>query len=1311
MASVCNADVDVLQCPRCAATVRPQQGLSAGVYQGTCQACHHVFSFRSIGDAPSDPTSITFVLDGSTITLKNPDPTMTLNDYLRNEAGLTGTKRMCGQGGCGSCTVALTRKDKSGADVTVPVNSCLRPLCSMDGMAVTTVQGIGSRAKGYHEIQKALASHSGSQCGYCSPGMVMNMYSLLKDNPKPTPEQVEGHFDGNICRCTGYRPILEAMRSFATTAEDDIENIVKRPCSTLPCASLCHMVTPTSLSIVGDDGTVWRRPANLAAVFADLKTFASRAIKLVVGNTSVGVFKHDKADVLLDVSRVPELSSVTPSKSSLVVGATTTIEQLITMLRQQASVSASFTALADHLQKIANVAVRSVGSWAGNIMMTKLHDNFPSDVFTTFAALGATLTVASDATTTQTLAMFDFLTADLTGKVIVNATIPVLQKGESFSSYKIMPRHENAHAHVNAGFRFTTDASHKVSACEMVFGGIASKAVQAPQTVAFLKGKVLTDASVIQQAATVLKGELKPADVPAWAAPSYRLSLATTLLYKSILNIVPVSARVASAAGGIDRPVSSSQQTYSTDKTEYPVSEPLPKLTALQQTSGEAVYVDDCPPAAATLHGAFVLSTTANATLQALDVSAIRAAPGVAAVLTAADITGQNNVMPPEGFREQPMFVAVNSKVEYKGQAIALVLAATQKQADAAAKLSKQTYTNVQPAILTIDAAIKAGAILDAGLSPVKMGKDIDKALAESARVVTGQVECGSQYHFFMETHSCTASPKLETGGVHLQCSTQAVDFTQNSACQVLGLSQSQVQVELSRVGGAYGGKITQCLPTSSACALAAHVLGVPVRMVVDLDTTMQMHGKRHPWLAKFSIGVDAQDKLHAVKIDYYADCGMSANDSDGTMAMALTACDGAYTAPNWTVTPYLLKTNKPSNTATRAPGCCPAIFSMETAMDFCAQQLGKDPTAFRLMNLNKQGDTTPYGSILKYCNLPTMWTKFLDSTEYATRRAAVDKFNSENRWKKKGIAIAPNKYGIAWGGATYSANVVVYGLDATVLISSGGAESGQGLNTKLAQVAAKFLGAPLDKIRVNSTSTFSDPNNIPTGGSIGSELCCTAISTACANLKKRLDAVAQTMQDPTWEAVVAKAHGQGVDLAERGWVDPSQPTPFQYFSYGMVCTEVELDVLTGEHEILRVDILFDCGQSLNPAVDIGQVEGGFVMGLGYWLSEQIKYDTDGTLLTNGTWEYKPPGAKDIPIDFRVELMPDAPNPSGFLRSKASGEPPLCMAANVMFALKYAICAAKLEQSSTVTSFAIDGPATVERVQGLCGVSPGQFQV
>jgi len=601
-------------------------------------------------------------------------------------------------------------------------------------------------------------------------------------------------------------------------------------------------------------------------------------------------------------------------------------------------------------------------------------------------------------------------------------------------------------------------------------------------------------------------------------------------------------------------------------------------------------------------------------------------------------------------------------------------------------------------------------------IGPFVVG-DVDKALSQAKHVIKNSVAVETQYHFTMETQTTLAVPK-EDMGMHLQSSTQWPAIVQHLVARILNLGDSKITVDVKRIGGAYGSKITRATWAAAAAAVAANKLNKPVHVTMDLADNMKMIGKRHPFQCDYQVGFDDTGKISALKMTYYADGGCSFDSTPGTMDMALTTADNCYYFPNYRVEGIDCYTNLPSNTSCRAPGCVPSIFFVESVVEAVADYLQTSPDVIKPLNFYQKNQVTPYGQSLPYFNLSSLWNQLMSSCNYANRLKSVNDYNAKNLWTKRGISLVPLKYGITWA-ARYGCDVNIY-MDGTVGIIHSGVESGQGINTKVAQCAAYTLGVPLDLVSVYTTNTHSTPNTDPTGGSITSGLNSKAVMEACDVLNKRLAPLRNLLKGSgkstssedlkeTWQQLITKAYNAGVELKASAWVNVQSNEPFNYNSYGVTCTEVEVDILTGDTQIVQTDILFDCGISLNPDVDIGQVEGAFVMGIGYYLTEHLEIDqTTGELLSDGTWEYKPPSQKDIPIVFNVALLKDAPNPVGILKSKASGEPPLCMSCAVFFAVKNAIKAAR-KDAGLSPIFDLNPPALVSKIQQSCGINTNRL--
>lgn len=1303
-----------LECPKCFARLVPENGvLSSGLYNGKCQTCNKEVTFWSV---PSPVSEITFTLNGAQCNVANPDPEMSLNEWIRNQPGLQGTKVMCREAGCGCCVVSVTRHDLSiGKDVTVAVNSCLFPLCAVNGASVTTIEGIGNRFDGFHPIQERLAEHNGSQCGYCSPGFVMNMYSFLQENPSPSKQQIEDNFDGNICRCTGYRPILDAMKTFAKSSNPlDIEEITKcRGACGNGCVQCPRKHISTSVHQGG--GVLWYCPTSLADLYALMSKHTEDKIRLVAGNTGKGIYKNDGPfDVMIDISKIEQLHTI-PSETELpngdvVIGAGVPLNTLIKFLEDQASVVAGYKVLADHVRKVANVPVRNVASIAGNLMLTHDHPDFPSDIFTILEAAGSRLIIGDSSSNSETqYSLMQFLNLDMTGKVILAVLLPVFSTDCIICTYKVMPRAQNAHAYVNAGFVAKVDKSTMtVEIVRIVYGGIEPHAMHAVKTETFLAGKKLTDQDTLKGALSTLEQEIVPDSPPVSASKKYRKSLALSLFYKFYLTVLgdKASARVKSAAEPFIRPVSSGTQSYDTQTSEYPLTKPMTKLAAKLQTSGEAQYASDIPIQGGELYASFVVSTQGNCKIDSLDASEALKMPGVIKYITVKDIPkgGVNNFMPTSfGLAEEEIFCS--GDVAYAGQALGLIVADTQRHADEAVKAVKVTYKDQKPLLLTIDEAVAAKSFFDPQAKTLTKG-DPDTAIKNSPHVVQGAISTGAQYHFHMETQVALCIP--EDDGMTVHCPTQWIDFIQAAVAQTLNYPAQSVNVSVKRCGGAYGARITRANHIGVACALAAYVTKRPVRMRMNLNTNMEMVGLREPYKATYNIGVANDGKLNGIDMNLYCDCGSSPNDLDVSAAQAWA--DNAYFCDNWKIVPYATHTHTAGNTWCRAPASTQAVFIMESMMEHVAKELKMTPEEVRKVNLYKNGQETQMNQKLKYCSISTLWNDILVSSDFQSRKSAIDTFNKNNRWRKRGISVVPLKYGVAYGGIQFTAMVSIYHADGTIAIAHGGIEVGQGINTKVAQVAAYKLKCPLEKIAIKSTSAFNNPNSGSTGGSITSELCCKTVIGCCDMLNKVIDPIRAKMPSASWPDLIAECYNSGVDLSAKYMCVDTTTDLFNYNIYGVTCAEVELDVLTGEREILRTDILNDCGQSMNPELDVGQVEGAFVMGLGLWLTEKIIYDTDtGRNLTNGTWEYKPPCSKDIPIDFRVSLLKNAPNPLGILRSKAVGEPPMCMSCACLFAMKHAVEEARAEIGKGDTYFVMNAPCMVEDTQLACLVDSSQF--
>jgi len=1285
-----------------------------------------------------DEAAFTFSVNGVPYSLTDVDPTMSLLSFIRSLPHHTGTKKGCGEGGCGACTVMLQDGTKN-----YSVNSCLRPLVACQGMNVITTEGIGNSKVGLHPIQTRLADNSGTQCGFCSPGFVMEMYTLLTNNPKPTEDEVEKYFDGHICRCTGYRPIYTAFKTFAANSESKPDEPKKKNCKGScakdgkTCKNTCklsklypdieelgiakfekyeHEVKihnkPTDKFIhnIQYKGVQWITPNSVQECLQYLSTLPVDTTSLVFGHTSRGIYKGWKAQNFIDIQYIEQLKgySINPD-STLTVGSTNTISEfidIINSLNQSPSLTAIqkaiFPELLYVLERIASHQVRNAGSIGGNLMLSN-KNSFPSDLAIALMGLNATVTAISSSSQLK-LDIGTFVNTNLDKYLLTQITFPLGLPGQVFKTFKTSQRNAFSHAIVNSSFSGVVLNNLLTTAPVLAFGNIRLKQIRATSTEQFLQGKVLSDPSLLKAAIALLSTELQPD--PNIHDPPYRQGLALSHFYKWYLSLLPSNVlppNLSSALTRFVRPVTQAEQSYTTDPSEYPVSAPIPKLGGRLQTSGEAQYTADIPNTEDTLHAYFVISENANATIASIDPSAALAVPGVISWISAADIPG-NPLLPSV---QVPLFAS--SSVNYNGQPVGLIVATDENVARVGAKLVKITYTNSVTPVATIQQAIQAQSFHPFTLPPTTLG-NIDQGLAESDIVFSGTVSLGGQYHLHLEMQTSLATPG-ENGEIRLDVASQDTDTVQATVSSILNIPRNKVTVEVKRCGGGYGGKLNNSAFIASATALAAQKLSTPVKAVMDIDTNLRMLGRRPDYYVEYTVGIKA-GLLHALKIKSYLNSGIGNAEGPGTGGVYNMMLGTVYSIPNFFAEVVFCKTNIPPQTSVRGPGWTPASFVTEHIIEHAASVLGQAPHDFKRNNLHHQGDVTPDGTKLAYWNLDKIFDQLRSTSDYDARYAAVQLYNQQNKWTKKGITIMPVRFGVAWVGAHYPALVSIYG-DGSVNVFHGGVEIGQGIDTKVAQGVAFKLGIPLESITVGRHSSQTVPNTIGTGGSITSALATRSALDACDVINTRLVPIKSLLgPNATWQEIVQKALQLGVNLQAQGNYVPSSPpnSPiFQYNSYSCIVQEVFVDVLTGEHQILRSDILFDAGTSLNPAVDIGQVEGGYVMGLGLFLTEQIDIDATCKPVQTNTWEYKPLTALDIPLDWRVALLKDAPNPVGILSSKAVGEPPLSLSASALFAIQHAIADYRNTSGKDTKNYYLNAPAAPAKVWTSAQLDPSEL--
>ena len=744
--------------------------------------------------------------------------------------------------------------------------------------------------------------------------------------------------------------------------------------------------------------------------------------------------------------------------------------------------------------------------------------------------------------------------------------------------------------------------------------------------------------------------------------------------------------------------------------------------SAAKHATGEAVYVDDIPTPVGCLHLCAGMSARAHARIAKLDLTAVRAAPGVALVLTAADIPGVNDVSP-TGTKDDP--VLAEEVVLFHGQPVFAVAAETIDQAYAAAALAEIEYEDLEPALTAV-----AGWAREDYVTPphtLRRG-DPEAALAAAPQRLGGRLLIGGQDHFYLEGQASLALPG-EDGDVVVQSSSQHPSEVQQGVAHVLGRPSNAVTVEVRRMGGGFGGKETQAAQWAALAALAAVRTGRPAKMRLDRDDDMIMTGKRHDFVADYDVGFDDEGRIEALDISFASRCGFSADLSSSINDRALFHADNAYYLPSAELRSYPCRTNTVSNTAFRGFGGPQGMMAVEQVVDGIARQLAKDPLEVRKLNLYGEPgrDVTPYHMTVEDNILPELIGALEESSDYWGRRDAITAFNRDNPVIKRGLALTPVKFGISFTTTFLNqagALIHIY-RDGSVHLNHGGTEMGQGLFVKVAQIVAEALQVDIDRIKITATHTGKVPNTSPTAASSGTDMNGMAALAAAETLKQRLAAFAAEhfgvardevaflpnrvragTQEIGFDELVNLAYLGRVQLSATGFYktpkvhydrDSASGRPFYYFAYGAAVSEVLVDCLTGESKVTRVDILHDVGRSLNPAIDLGQIEGGFIQGMGWLTSEELWFDAQGRLGTHAPSTYKIPTCSDRPEDFRMAIFERGENVEETVhRSKAVGEPPLMLAISVFHAISDAVASLADYRLQP----ALDTPATPEQILG-----------
>nr|XP_038939552.1 aldehyde oxidase 2 isoform X1 [Rattus norvegicus] len=1311
-----------------------------------------------------------FFVNGKKVTEKNVDPEVTLLAFLRKNwtLCLTGTKYACGTGSCGACTVMVSQHDPVCKKTRhFSVMACLVPLCSLHGAAVTTVEGVGSIKTRLHPVQERLAKSHGTQCGFCSPGMVMSMYALLRNHPQPSEEQLLEALGGNLCRCTGYRPILESGRTFCMESDGCLQKGTGQCCldqkegdSSGSKSDICtelfvkdefqpldptqELIFPPELLRMAEnpekqtltfygERITWIAPGTLQELLV-LKAKYPEA-PLISGNTALGPAMKSQGHfypVLLSPARIPDLRMVTKTSGGLTIGACCSLAQVKDVLAESISElpeekTQTYRALLKHLRSLAGQQIRNMASLGGHVISR----HYYSDLNPILSVGNATLNLLSEEGLRQIPLNGHFLAGlaneDLKPEEILGSVyIPHSQKREFVSAFRQAQCHQNALPDVNAGMRVLfKEGTDIIEELSIAYGGVGPTTVSAHRSCQQLLGR-RWNALLLDEACRLLLDEVSLPGSAVGGKVEFRRTLIVSFFFKFYLEVLQElkadkrllpestdSQRYPEIADGsrsslgdfqvtLPQGVQTYQRVNSHQPLQDPVGRPIMHLSGLKHATGEAVFCDDIPRVDKELFMALVTSTRAHARIISIDSSEVLDLPGVVDVITAEDIPGNNG-------EEDDKLLAVD-KVLCVGQVVCAVVAETDVQAKRATKKIKITYEDLKPVLFTIEDAIQHNSFL-CPEKKLEQG-NMEEAFENVDQIVEGKVHVGGQEHFYMETQRVLVIPKTEDKELDMYVSTQDPAHVQKTVSSALNIPLSRITCHVKRVGGGFGGKVGRPAVFGAIAAVGAVKTGRPIRLVLDREDDMLITGGRHPLFAKYKVGFMNSGRIKALDIECYINGGCTLDDSELVTEFLVLKLENAYKIRNLRLRGRACMTNLPSNTAFRGFGFPQGALVTESCITAVAAKCGLPPEKIREKNMYKTVDKTIYKQAFNPEPLIRCWNECLDKSSFAIRRTRVDEFNKKSYWRKRGIAVVPMKFSVGFAATSYhqaAALVHIY-TDGSVLVAHGGNELGQGIHTKMLQVASRELKIPMSYLHTSETCTAAVPNTIATAASVGADVNGRAVQNACQILLKRLEPVIKKNPEGTWRDWIEAAFEQRISLSATGYFrgykafmdwEKGEGDPFPYYVYGAACSEVEIDCLTGAHKKMRTDIVMDACCSLNPAIDVGQIEGAFIQGMGLYTTEELHYSPEGVLYSRSPDKYKIPTVTDVPEQFNVSLLPSSQTPLTIYSSKGLGESGMFLGSSVFFAIADAVAAAR-RQRDIAEDFTVKSPATPERVRMAC---------
>lgn len=1239
-----------------------------------------------------------FYLNGERVIVEEGSAALDFNllQYLRHE-GWAGTKEVCSEGGCGACTVILSHWDE---DKKQPIHrstaSCLVPLPSVHRKSILTIEGLSHLSENEtHPVCEAFTELGATQCGFCTPGFIMTLEARLNSDNELSKKDLERLYDGNLCRCTGYRPILDAASVFCQDPLED-DSRVPQWRDDYKNTKRLNDIFPEEYKKAAQESEIRGRRTSWHLPIRKSNTIKS-GTQYVSGNTDIGYlektnFNSSAKKTLLE--NVSELKGILENDNQVILGAGTTIEEIHQAF--ETSSDPCLKALSNQCRYFANTQIRNHATIGGGIISF----NSYGDLIPVWIATGATLKFETpEGEQFLKIAGPDFIPPE--NSLLISIIISKASKQQHVESYKYARHRTDSITYVSGALAARFDPESETCHDFVIsLSGIGPSGFRASETEKLLENSKL-DSSNLKEAILILKSEVEAAI----ANPlpdrihAYQVRMAaamlrrfhSTLTKKFLDRADPDEADLVSRYPQIAH---RGEEIYN-EMTDGVLGKAIPHLNSKLQTTGAARYsVDHGAPNC--LYGAIIPSPCARGKIQSIETSEALENSNVVGIYTADDIPGKNLF----GFRVEDEEVLASDHVHYIGQPIAILVAKSLAAAQEAKRLVRVVVEEEKP-LITIQDALEAesyhgkpdGYLLEQG--------DLKGGFAESAKVVEGEVSLSGQYHFYLEPQSALAFPQDER--LVIYSSTQSPTNVVDHVTSLLNLKHNQVDVRVGRIGGGFGGKQLRAGPIAAISALAAHLSERPVKLTLERREDMAFCPGRGFSHASYKAGFLTDGKINALDVEFHLNGGFSNDYSADIAETATLLMDSCYHIENIRVHGLCLKTNLGSNTSTRGFGKPQASAVVESVMDHGASALDMDSNLLRRRNLYQKGHHTITRTEIKDNVMASCWDRVTKKSDYDRLKAEVDEYNQSHSYTKRGIAVAGSKGNMGFiqtDDINRGLALIHIQRDATVTVNHSGAEMGQGINTRMAQVTAHSLGIPLENIEVTDTQSSFIPNTPPTS-MVSTDLCGEAVLKACAKLKETLNAYEGSI-----EKKIEAAYIEGKILTETG-VHNSPRLVYDYekqqgdisyfFVWGAAVSVVEIDVLSGHYRILKSNIVQDCGKSLNPLLDIGQAEGGFLYGVGYYMTEEMIYTEKGELISNNVSSYKIPGPGDIPLDWDIELLNYDPKHSSLHNSKGIGEANVQLGLSVYFATKEAVRAAR-RQHGLSTEFTMNFPASVDRV-------------